>query len=266
MDLFVAKVQTLNGKSYKELPDFIKNKKAIINIKNDDNLCFLYSVLCGLKTPSSHPERVSHYKGRLSELFYKDEEFKDGLSIHKIRFFEKRNNLRINVYSLEGKTSIIPVYVSSNEDKDLPLIQLFYYENHYSYVNNFNRLMGENGTHKLVCPYCCQFKSSGGDAKEALEKHLSYCISGQKVVMPKSKSCIEFKNFNHINECPIRIYADFEAINDSSIGFMSKNGKSNFRTGHIGASFKLLVVSDIPIVCYTKLNDYYIFEYIYTRV
>ena len=131
MDLFVAKVQTLNGKSYKELPNFIKNKKAIINIKNDDNLCFLYSVLCGLKTPAIHPERVSHYKGRLNELSYKDEEFQDGISIHKIRFFEKRNNLKINVYSLEDKTSIIPVYVSTNDNKDLPLIQLFYYENHF---------------------------------------------------------------------------------------------------------------------------------------
>ena len=263
MNLFVAKVQTLNGKSYKELPNFIKNKKAIINIKNDDNLCFLYSVLCGLKTPAIHPERVSHYKERLNELSYKDEELKDGMSVHKIRFFEKRNNLKINVYSLEDKTSIIPVYVSSNEDKDLPLIQLFYYENHFSYVNNFNRLMGENGTYTLVCPYCCQFKTSGGDAKAALEKHLSYCISGQKVVMPKDNSFIEFKNFNHINECPVRIYADFEAINDTSIGFMSKNGKSNFRTGHVGASFKILVVSDIPIEGYTKIENFYTYEYIY---
>lgn len=263
IDVHIAKVQTLNGKSYKELPDFIKNKKAIINIKNNDNLCFLYSVLCGLKTPEHHPERVSHYKNRINELSYKDEDFKDGMSVHKIRFFEKRNNLNINVYSLEEKTSIIPVYISSNKDTELPLIHLFYYENHYSYINNFNRLMGENGTYKMVCPYCCQFKSSGGNAKEALKKHLSYCISGQKVTMPKSNTYTNFKNFNHINECPIRIYADFEAINDSSIGFMSKNGKSNFRTGHIGASFKLLVVSDIPIVGYTKLNAYYVFEYIY---
>ena len=263
LDVNIAKVQTLNGKSYKELPDFIKNKKAIINIKNEDNKCFLYSVLCGLITPASHPERVSHYKDRLNELSYKDEEFENGMSVHKIRFFEKRNNLKINVYSLEDEKSIIPVYVSCNEAKDLPLIQLFYYDNHYSYVNNFNRLMGENGTNKLVCPYCCQFKSSGGNAKEALEKHLTYCISGQKVVMPKSKSCIEFKNFNHINECPVRIYADFEAINDNSIGFMSKNGKSNFRTGHIGASFKILVVSDIPIEGYTKVSSFYTYEIIY---
>ena len=123
--------------------------------------------------------------------------------------------------------------------------------------------MGENGKDKLVCPYCCQFRSSGGGSKNALEKHMSYCISGQKVSMPKPNSYTEFKNFNHINECPIRIYADFEAINDSSKGFMSKNGKSNFRTGHIGVSFKLLVVSDIEIKGYSKVDKFNTYEFIY---
>ena len=65
--------------------------------------------------------------------------------------------------------------------------------------------------------------------------------------MPKSKSCIEFKNFDHINESPVRIYSEFEEINDSSIGYMSKNGKSKFRAGHLCVSFKILAVSDNPI-------------------
>jgi hypothetical protein len=171
LDVYVAKVKSLNGKSYKELPDFIKNKNSIINIKNDDNLCFLYSVLCGLKTPEYHPERVSHYYGRLNELIYNKDDFEDGMSIHKIRFFEKRNNIKINVYSLENKQSIIPVYISSNDNKDDKLIHLFLNDQHYSYINNFNRLVGEIGKDKLVCPYCCQFRSSGGDSKDALEKH-----------------------------------------------------------------------------------------------
>ena len=69
LKIFVTKVQTLNGKSYKELPDFIKNKKAIINIKNDDNNCFLYSVLCGYLDiyDKPHPERVNHYSNHLKD-------------------------------------------------------------------------------------------------------------------------------------------------------------------------------------------------------
>jgi len=42
----VAKVKSFTGSSYIELPKNILNKKAVINIKNEDNYCFLYSVLC----------------------------------------------------------------------------------------------------------------------------------------------------------------------------------------------------------------------------
>ena len=35
------------GSSYIPLPDWVANKKACINIKNNDELCFKYSVQCG---------------------------------------------------------------------------------------------------------------------------------------------------------------------------------------------------------------------------
>ena len=34
--------------SYIEAPEWIKNKKACINIKNEDNKCFKYAVQCGV--------------------------------------------------------------------------------------------------------------------------------------------------------------------------------------------------------------------------
>jgi hypothetical protein len=43
----IYKTKALNGKSYIPLPEWVANKKAVINIKNDDNNCFIYSVLCG---------------------------------------------------------------------------------------------------------------------------------------------------------------------------------------------------------------------------
>jgi hypothetical protein len=36
------------GGSYIELPKWIADKKACINIKNTDNKCFKYSILCGI--------------------------------------------------------------------------------------------------------------------------------------------------------------------------------------------------------------------------
>ena len=44
----------------------LATEKALINIKNDDDRCFLYSLLCGMLHASGelpeHPERVSVYK------------------------------------------------------------------------------------------------------------------------------------------------------------------------------------------------------------
>ena len=49
------------GSSYIDLPLWIKNKKACINIQNDDNKCFMYAVQCGVyevyKKP--HPEQFN---------------------------------------------------------------------------------------------------------------------------------------------------------------------------------------------------------------
>ena len=73
--------------SYIELPDKIVNKKVVINIKNEDNLCFVYSVLCGLKTPEKDANRVSKYKDRMNELKYKPEDMP--MDINKIIHFEK---------------------------------------------------------------------------------------------------------------------------------------------------------------------------------
>ena len=39
------KFNQLGGSSYIELPEWIKKKRACINIENKDNRCFLYSIL-----------------------------------------------------------------------------------------------------------------------------------------------------------------------------------------------------------------------------
>ncbi len=67
-------MKPVNGSSYIPLPEWVANKKAVINIKNDDNNCFIYSVLCGYLDicDKPHPERVNHYTNYL-KLFKYDE-------------------------------------------------------------------------------------------------------------------------------------------------------------------------------------------------
>lgn len=268
VDIIISKINPSTGSSYVPLPEYVASKKAVINIKNTDNKCFLYSVLCAINDIKIHPERVSHYTKLMDTLKWKEEEMP--MDINKIMFFEKRNNLRINVYGLEYEESesIIPLYVSSNKHKtEYKLIHIFYFKKHYCYIKDFNRLMGCSGYRNMICHHCLEFKSCGGGAKEAMEKHMSYCISGQRIEMPKEgENILKFTHYSNINECPVRIYADFETFNDTSMSKKSKNGNTSFNTGHKPASFKILVHSDIPIDGYIKVGDYWTYSYMYKGV
>ena len=50
------------GSSYIDLPARIKNKKAIVNIKNKDDKCFLWCILRYIYPKESHEERVEDLK------------------------------------------------------------------------------------------------------------------------------------------------------------------------------------------------------------
>ena len=56
------------GNSFADTPKDLRNKKAIVNVKNKDNLCFLWSVLAKLHPAEDNPQRVTHYKKYLKTL------------------------------------------------------------------------------------------------------------------------------------------------------------------------------------------------------
>ena len=97
--LNVVKYNPFHGSSYTELPACVKNSKSVINIKNTDNKCFLYSILASRHETASHPERVSHYEKFMNELQWKETDFP--MAINKIPYFEKRNNIKVNVYAID---------------------------------------------------------------------------------------------------------------------------------------------------------------------
>jgi hypothetical protein len=49
----------LSGNSYVELPKWIKDKKACVNVKNNDNKCFMYSVISCLRQAKEHVDRLN---------------------------------------------------------------------------------------------------------------------------------------------------------------------------------------------------------------
>ena len=59
----VAQYQPLNGGSYMPLPEKLKNKKAVLNIQNRDNMCIRWAI-CAELFPARrglNPQRPSSY-------------------------------------------------------------------------------------------------------------------------------------------------------------------------------------------------------------
>ena len=58
LEIHTAKYEPFGGSSYIPLPTELSKKKAIINLKNEDNECFMWSVTRALNMVDNCPERI----------------------------------------------------------------------------------------------------------------------------------------------------------------------------------------------------------------
>ncbi|GFV98082.1 uncharacterized protein TNCV_4448421 [Trichonephila clavipes] len=148
LELNIAKYQSLSPSSYIPLPKKLANKKAILNIKNEDQKCFVWCLLAHkLKIDRNYnANSIHHYIPYESEI--KLGNVKCPVPLTSISTLEKLNNVRINVFGFEDE--ILPLYVSSREDLDC--INLLYISNeerqHYCLIRNFSRLIGDLSKHQ----------------------------------------------------------------------------------------------------------------------
>jgi hypothetical protein len=76
LEIHIGKFQPLRGKGHEPLPESIKRKKAIINMKNNDDKCFKWAVTRALNPIEHNPERISKTLTEQSkELNWKEIEF-----------------------------------------------------------------------------------------------------------------------------------------------------------------------------------------------
>ena len=155
LHLNVARYEPLSGSSYLPLPDFIAKKRAVINVKNADDKCFMWSVLAKLHPVEKDPQRVTKYTQYMKELDFSNIEFP--VKIKDVPLFEKQNNLTVNVYSFDDeKNDLYPVHVSQNapigdrsQNRHVDLFLMIEEEHsHYCYINDFSKLMAHKTKHK----------------------------------------------------------------------------------------------------------------------
>ena len=113
--LNIAKFEPLKGSSYIPLPEALANKKAIINLKNDDNKCLEWALLSALYHDSNNPSKISSYKKHLGVLNMDGIDFPTPIS--QISRVEKKNNLAINIYGATvspklEKINVCPYHIS----------------------------------------------------------------------------------------------------------------------------------------------------------
>ena len=110
----ISKFPSLKGSSYSELPEFIKRKKAIINVYNEDDRCFLYSILAFSYPTEARKSKYQSYESFVSRFYTSMLNFPWKID-STITKFEKASNLIVNIFSEEGDT-IVPIRISPNID------------------------------------------------------------------------------------------------------------------------------------------------------
>ena len=145
------------------MPDELKDPmKGLINIKNDDNKCFL---LCHVRhlSPLNNPQRIAKIdKTMANGLDYKDIKFP--VSKKDNKKIERKNNICINAFCYENDL-VYPVHISKQKFEDCMDLLLINNENkaHFVYIKDFNRFMFNKTkckNKKHFCKYCLQCFSS----------------------------------------------------------------------------------------------------------
>ena len=160
LEIHSVEYNPTKGSSYIPLPDWISNKKAIVNIKNKDEKCFLWCILRYLYPRDRDEERLTDLKKYENSLNTKGITFP--MKLKDICKFEKLNPglPGINVFSVNESDNFYPLKMV---EKDcINTIDLFLYEkdcvSHYSLIKNFTRLIKSQKTKSkekiFICKKC----------------------------------------------------------------------------------------------------------------
>ena len=230
LEMLVTKVKHFGGSSYIELPLEIKNKKACVNVQNNNQECFKYSILSALHYQEIKKDhfRPSKYIKWLNELNFDGIDFP--VDLKDIDKFENQNSYRINVLGYENK-EIYPLRISNKilsegvakTTNELTINLLLINDgnsdveknNHYVWIKDLSRLLSKqisnyNGK-RFICIRCFNYFTF----ESTFKKHEEICknIDFIKTLVPKPETFIEFINYKKMIKVPFVIYADFETIN-----------------------------------------------------
>ena len=221
--LYTDKWNPLNASSYIDLPKFLKNKKAIINMKNMNcNKCFMWCVLRALNPKDGNPERIDgDLKNKENTLNMKN--IKYPVDLKGINKFEKQNpEIAITLLGYSEEERIYPLRTTNdvNRKHQITLLLIKNGENsHYCLVKNISALLSTQvNNHKsarLFCLNCFNSFENSKTGEDSLKQHKEYCHTNDciNLELPKGdKAKLRFEKFRYSEKAPFVIYADFESL------------------------------------------------------
>ena len=183
------KISISRGGSYIDSPKGLKNKKSIINPKNNDYKCFQYAVTLALNLDkiNKNSQRISKIKPFIEEYNWKDIDFPSTSKDWKT--FELNNEVALNILYVPHNTKKIEIAYKSKHnltrEKQVNLLMISNGENwHNLTVKNLSRLLrGITSNHDgdFYCLNCFHSYRT----KNKLEAHEKY----MKIVIIVTKKC-----------------------------------------------------------------------------
>ena len=144
IDINMINYTPLSARSYINLPKSIEDKKAVIDMLNDDNECFKWCVTRALNMKKKNNDRIDkELIEKSKELHWEGIEFPVTVSSRVFAKFEKNNkDISVNVYGINEEEKIYPLHTSKNFDRKhhIDLLLISNKEtNHYCLIKNFSR-------------------------------------------------------------------------------------------------------------------------------
>ena len=173
----------IRGSSYIELPEWIKNKKAVINPQNKDEECFKWAVIEALhhKEIKHNPERISLLRPYENQHNWKGLEFP--VLIKKIDKFKKNNpGIAVNMLFSKKKSPNRDIYTvcrSEHNVKCKKQVTSLMIEDgekrHHIAIKNISRLLSKlNGKTRHAYHFSMNCLNSF-QTESARDKHYEYC-------------------------------------------------------------------------------------------
>ena len=172
MDLHTVKYTPLGGSSYISLPKFLAAKKAIINLKNEDDECFKWAITRALNPVEKNFERIDKELRETS----KDLNW-EGLKFPVNKFEKHNSSMSVNVFGYDKL--VYPLRISEHNYKGESTVNLLLISDdtkpHYCWIKDISKLISSQTSKNSHVRHVCFRCLNTFNTEKSLASHHEYC-------------------------------------------------------------------------------------------